>query len=458
MTKLKKLPPHPKKHHLPFRPIHVALFLAGLLIGLLGTYRGGYIQPREFDVNESTPAVVKIYHLVCGTLKYQGQAYGENTCDAAVGTGFLISKDGYIATSGHVVVHHAADIMARELQANPFLLNKFAADAKFALNPAKGESNESAFLRKLYDLSEEQLKLENRREIILAALSDRPLIVDEDNPQKVFELPDSDYIKKAEVVATDYASQDLLTLNSTSNEGFSAHDVALLKINAREAPVLALGDAAKVHQNDPITLVGFPYDADNQLTANNIITPSVTNGNISSIRTTSGKISRLFQSDADASQGNSGGPALNQKGQVIGIVTYRFKDDEAANAAKSYIREVNDLKELLKSRSIVLRTDSKATDHWQKGLELAGQNKYSQAVEQYRLTLQEYPAHRLARSYITQAEEAIKEGQDVKDPPYTLLITIGAIIGGVSMIIVSAVLISHHRLQHHRYKKSIRSV
>lgn len=448
-----KLPPHPKKHHLAFRPVHIVLFLLGLAVGLLGTYRGGYIETSEFDVNQATPGVVKIYHIVCGTLQYQGESYGKNTCDIATGSGFLISKDGYVATNGHVVVHDAADVMAKELQSNPFLLSKLTADAKFKLYPAEGESNESAFLSKLYELPEDQLKLADRREVIFVALSDRPLVVKQDSISSVFDKSDSDYIKKAEVIATDYAAQDLLALNSKSSDGFSAYDVALLKINTSQAPVLPLGEADKVNQNDPVSLIGFPQDADNQLTANNIIAPSVTNGHISSIRATTGKISRLFQSDADASQGNSGGPALNENGEVIGIVTYRFKDDEAANAAKSYIREVNDLKQLLKSRSIALRADSQTTVYWKKGLELASQNKYSEAIEQYKLALQEYPAHRLARTYIGQAEAAIKEGKDVKDPPYLLLITLGAIIGGSVMVISAAVLISHHRLQHQRYKK-----
>jgi len=452
MSKKIKLPEHPKKHHLPFRPVHIAILLLGILIGLAGSYRGGYIQPREFDVNQATPGVVKIYHIVCGTLNYQGQDYGDDTCDAAVGSGFLISSDGYVATSGHVVVQDAADVLAKELQDNPFLLNQFAASAKFDLKPNQGESNESAFLRRLYELPEEQLKLENRREAIFVAISDRPLVLDQAEPKKVFDQPDTDFIKKAEVVATDYAAQDILAINSKNNDGFSAHDVALLKINTRNAPALALGDASNVNQNDPVTLVGFPADADNQLTANNIITPSITGGNVSSIRATSGKISRLFQSDADASQGNSGGPALNKDGEVIGIVTYRFKDDEVANAAKSYIREINDLQQLLSSRSIALRTDSLANQYWQTGLELASQNKHSQAIEQYKLALKEYPAHRLARSYINQAEQAIKDGKDVKEPPYALILTLGAIILGSTMIIVSAVLISHHRLQHHRYK------
>ena len=364
-----KLPPHPKKHHLPFRAIHIVLFLLGLIVGLMGTYRGGYIQTPDFDVNQASPSVVKIYNIVCGTLKYQDQTYGGDSCDLSTGSGFLVSNDGYVATSGHVVVHDAADVLARELQSRPVLLNSFTANAKFPLNPSRGESNESAFLRKLYDLPEDQLKLENRREVILVALSDRPLNVGQDNLKDFLNQADTDFIKNAEVVATDYATQDLLAVNSKNNDGFSSNDVALLKINTRQAPALLLGDADKVNQNDSISLIGFPSDADNQLTANNVITPSVTNGNVSSIRTTSGKISRLFQSDADASGGNSGGPALEKNGEVIGIVTYRFKDNEVANAAKSYIREINDLKTLLKNSSIILRTESNTDEYWQEGTE-----------------------------------------------------------------------------------------
>lgn len=448
------LPPHPKHHHKPFRFRHLGLFFVGLMIGIFGTYRGGYVEKPSFDINRHSPAVVKIFHVICGTINYQGQTDSQETCSGSSGSGFLISSDGYIATSGHVVVHGAPDLLSNKLQENPRLLNQFAAEAKLRLKPEKGESRESAFLKTLYRLPETELKLENKREKIFVALGDKPLVIDENDSANIFDKPDDNYIKSAQMVANDYAPEDILNINSNSREGFSANDVALLKINVEQAPTIMLGDANKVNQNDEITLVGFPKDADNQLTTNDIISPSVTNGTISSIRTTTGQAARLFQSDADASEGSSGGPAINQNGEAIGIVTYRFKDKEATNAAKSYIRAIDDLKDLLASRSIVLRTESKTNQVWSDGLELAAHSKYAKAIENYRSVLKFYPPHRLANSYIDQAKVAISEGKDVKDPPYLVFITLGAIVLGGFAVALAAVLISRHRLHHHRYKKS----
>lgn len=449
------MPAHPKKHHKPFRLRHVGLFLAGLTVGVFGFQRGGYIENRPFDINSATPGVVKIYHVVCGTLTYAEQNYSKDLCESASGSGMIISKDGYVATNGHVVSVDAPGLMSKELAAQPWLLSRFSTKPGIDLTPAAGESREMAFLKKLYELPKDRLSLENRREVTYVALSDRPLMGDAENLKQLFDLPDTNFIKKADIIASDYSAKDMLPLEYGGSEGFSARDVAVLKINTREAPLIRLGDGNKINQNEPITLVGFPIDADNQLTANNIITPTVTNGNISSIRTTNGKISRLFQTDADASQGNSGGPALNKNGEAIGIVTYRFKDRTSANAAKSYVREINDLKELLTAKSIKLKTDSTALAHWEEGLELAAESKYSAAIQKYKLALEAYPAHRLARTYITQAETAIKEGKDVKEPPYTLLLTVGAIVIGGGTIILSALLMARHHAYHRRYKRTV---
>lgn len=407
----------------------------------------------SFDVNQVSPAVVKIYHYVCGVLVINDIKQGQDACDGGAGSGFLISTDGYIATSGHVVSLEAADILVGQLLNNPAFLTEFTTAAGLTVQQRARTDIVASVLAKIYDLPSENLRIENKREITFASLGDRPLnSKSQEDIEQLFELPDSDHIKRAEVTAISYEPKDLLVIEHDAQQGFSASDVALIKVNASNAPFIKLADSASLQQNDPVLLVGFPADAENQLTANSTISPSVTNGTISSIRKAAGSTSLLFQTDADASEGSSGGPAIDQHGEAFGIVTYRFKGGSEANAAKSYIRDIADLQELIASKKLSLTTDSSVQSGWNKGLDLFQEQKYSKAITEFHAVLKDYPAHRLADRYIEQAQQAIREGKDKKDPPYLLIGIITGGIGGLMAAIIAIRLILVHRREHLSYK------
>jgi S1-C subfamily serine protease len=78
-----------------------------------------------------------------------------------------------------------------------------------------------------------------------------------------------------------------------------------------------LGSTAELAPGDHVAAVGFPFG----------IGPSVSAGVVSGLnreyRTPEGQrlLTRLIQFDAAANPGNSGGPLVNQQGEVVGIVT-----------------------------------------------------------------------------------------------------------------------------------------
>jgi serine protease Do len=449
------LPAHPKKLHKPFRWRHLALFIAGVAFGVFSTYRGGYLEEQKFDINSVSPATVKIYRFVCGVLVIENQRVGNDVCDASVGTGFLISSDGYIATNGHVVTQEAADILINELRNNPALFQQYALNSGLTLEQAYDPRNVNKFLADIYDKSPSSLRLDNRREGIMVALGDRPVIIkNQSDIRALLNKPDTDCIKNAKVVATDYKAKDLLIIEQPeNNEGFSASDLAILKINAINTPFINLADTSTLQQNDSLSLIGFPADAENQLTSNSTISPSVTNGSVSSLRIANGSASRLIQTDADASQGSSGGPAINGFGEAIGITTYRFKDNNQANAAKSYVRDISDLKDLLSRNKISLNTLGSTQTSWEEGLRLAQQNKYSKAIEKYQEVLNAYPAHRLVNIYGVQAQKAVDAGRDYKDPK-NLIITVGAgVIASIGLVSATTLILRHHK-NHRHYKRA----
>ena len=90
-------------------------------------------------------------------------------------------------------------------------------------------------------------------------------------------------------------------------------DLALLKISASDLPIAELGDSSEeaLRKGEQVFAFGFPLE----------FTESVTfTGGVLSARQVVGGVAYL-QTDAQIHPGNSGGPLVNNKGQVIGINT-----------------------------------------------------------------------------------------------------------------------------------------
>jgi serine protease Do len=90
-----------------------------------------------------------------------------------------------------------------------------------------------------------------------------------------------------------------------------ATDIAVLRIEAANIEPLSLGDSDELRVGQQVFAVGNPYGLEE----------SVTRGIISAKgrQTTSDSAIEHIQHDAAVNQGNSGGPLLNVRGEIIGI-------------------------------------------------------------------------------------------------------------------------------------------
>jgi S1-C subfamily serine protease len=410
---------------------------------------------QKYIADAVSPAVVKIYHIVCGVLVYQGRVLTNDTCNGSTGSGFIVSSDGYIATNGHVVVYGAQDFLANALIANNTLFAQYLKSTKLSDIQIKEimsrpELTASA-IAKIYDLSDSELSFSNKREITVVALGTTPLeLKDEAAAKKIVDSFDStDTLKRANIVGFDYASKDQFAVVANPDKGFSASDVALLKVDAINLPILRLSSDS-VTQNQKISVYGFPGDADNELTDNTSLGVTVTDGSINSIRDAAGGESQLYQSDVDASHGSSGGPAVDEHGKVIGLLTYRYSSGDNADATKSYIRDITDFKKLVKNKDVILNTDSKTQTAWEHGLDLYSKQHYSAALPVFKEVEQLYPAHRLAGRYVDLSKQAIEDGKDIKEPSVVLLMLgAGAGLGGIALAVI---LISKQHGKHKVYR------
>lgn len=413
------------------------------------------VVDQKYVADLVSPAVVKVYHVICGTLVYNNNAISEDTCNGMTGSGFLVTEDGYIATNGHVVVYGAKDMLVNALLSNELLLEQFLSGTTLSSTQVEEIMSRpdltASAVSGIYDLSDAELRLVNQREITIVATGETPLNIQDAAALKeiVDNFKPSRDLKQATIIGYDYSAKDQLTVVSDPEEGFSASDVALLKISTQNAPVIKIG-SDPITQNQDITVLGFPSDADNELTDNTVLGVTVTGGSISSIRDAAGSASKLYQSDVDASHGNSGGPAIDDSGKAFGLLTYRFSSGEDSDAAKSYIRDITDFVNLAKSKNVTPSGNSTTQDAWQRGLALYSKQHYSEAIVQFKKVNQAYPSHRLVSTYIDLSQQAINQGKDIKDPPMLLLLLgIGAGLGGLGAAVV---LIARHHGNHRVYR------
>jgi S1-C subfamily serine protease/rhodanese-related sulfurtransferase len=232
----------------------------------------------------------------------------------AHGSGYLLSPDGYVATNGHVVEPYQRDD-DRELRQD--FIRQAVEEA--CLEPGLPAERRAAALKQLYPAVAAGAAVELTKTLTVVLAN-----------REQFE---------AEVRAYSPAPGGSRgRVSSASGELMQAgKDVAILKIEGRNLPILRQADSDRVRVGDPIAILGFPavvmqHSFLDQRTALEV---SATSGVVSSLkRDASG--TPLIQTDAAASWGNSGGPAVNARGEVVGMMTFVSLTEDQTQAVQGF--------------------------------------------------------------------------------------------------------------------------
>nr|WP_240933340.1 DegQ family serine endoprotease [Diaphorobacter sp. HDW4B] len=86
-------------------------------------------------------------------------------------------------------------------------------------------------------------------------------------------------------------------------------DVAVVKIDATGLPAVKVGDVNRLKVGEWVIAIGSPFGLDNTVTA----------GIVSAKQRDTGDYLPLIQTDVAVNPGNSGGPLINMRGEVVGI-------------------------------------------------------------------------------------------------------------------------------------------
>jgi serine protease Do len=232
------------------------------------------------------PSVVRVVGVYEVTFQVAGREMKQYL--GGTGSGFFVSGDGYIATNAHVVKVIKEGEQAAKDGALQQLLREL--DRDYATELSRMSRTE---LVQLVDEIKKTAKATPTAQVI---------------------LPDGtklDYIIKA--------------YGAPIGQG---KDVSIIKVETTNAPNLTVGDSDFVTVQDHLIAIGYPGAADmtGLLDTKSLLEASITEGSVSAIkRTTDGE--PVLQVQVPITHGNSGGPAINDKGEVVGLTTFGSKEE-----------------------------------------------------------------------------------------------------------------------------------
>jgi serine protease Do len=142
-------------------------------------------------------------------------------------------------------------------------------------------------------------------------------------------MPNSKRLMKARIIGI-YPERDIALIQ------IDEADVAFVKEKLGAIPFLSFGDSdLDISLADEVVAIGYPLGQEESI--------KITKGIISGRQTING--SQLIQTDTPINQGNSGGPLVNRKGEVIGVNSCGFHARDAQNI--NYAIPSNDVLKVL---------------------------------------------------------------------------------------------------------------
>ena len=401
------------------------------------------------------PAVVKIYNVYCEDIYYDGELALRNVCSGGTGSGFFINSNGHIATNGHVIVSEPKDLLIYTAFRYYILGSAKVVDilaSKAGITAADLPSGDTktridALFNLFYGIDDSHFTTQNSVVNLLVSLGkDQPdvkeLVKSTTNRQ---EYPEQSTIKRASIVGKDYRYVDGIAK-------FYNSDVAIIKVDGDNYPVTKLGAITGLMQGANLNILGYPGNASNNgIVDSTQSTVTLTSGKVSSIKNALGSDKKLIETDTTIGHGNSGGPAFNDGGEVMGVSTYTAA--RTGDGTYNYVRDIKDLIDLASAKSVTISKDSKTQAEWEKALALFNKAHYSAALKPLNNVKKLYAAHPRVEEFIAAANDNIKAGKDVKDFPIVLVIAGSTVLLAGAGIAV--VMIVRHKKAHNVYKTHV---
>jgi serine protease Do len=240
-------------------------------------------------------------------LKPGSETFSDAMQVTSSGSGFIVTPDGYMVTNAHVVATDDSEVQGM-----------FVDGALQKLIPADLQTLQDT-LKSVQLSAAEQTQYQNAvKAYYMQDMKMTPWNPPQVTAQIGIAIPGLSTLTKA--VPADVKQVGVIT---------PGKDVAILKIEQTNLPTVPVGDDTKLQVGDKIFIIGYPAAADMGVAAAGS-EASMTSGEVSARQTMPGGW-QAIQTDAAINHGNSGGPAFNDSGQVIGLATFGATNAQNVN-------------------------------------------------------------------------------------------------------------------------------
>lgn len=281
-------------------------------------------------------------------------------------TGSFVSSDGYISTAGHCVETAPGSTLWEDAIVK--VIKGYVDDGKLTVAKANALLREAASLWKVEGES----------------AGSQPTI-------SVTVLHGTGVVGKQALEGAPAKVVDVAT--------FDDGDVALIKVDTTNAPVLLLGTDDDVNIGTPVVSVGYPQARDQFVDPT--LTPSFKDGQISSKTTREGQRVPVYETSAALSPGMSGGPTVVLDGRMIGVNSFTLLGTDGLY----FISPVSLVKEQL-NRADVKNELGPADLAYRAGIEAYFAGDYPQAIAKFDEVLGLAPSNLWAQDFKLRAAEA----------------------------------------------------
>ncbi len=314
---------------------------------------------------------------------------------AGIGSGFIVNPTGTIVTASHVVDPDPQEMRAEAVVA------AFTPDRRAARTPAQVQDVRAAQLR--------------CAQAITCQFSIRPVVK----------------------VHTGFAIGRERALSSLParilhRTGFNSTDVAVIQVVETSLPTVPLAETSEgLREGQPIAAVGYPNSAlrsrDSALTE-----PRSRPGQVDRVGTQDA--TREIEINADIERGMSGGPVVNESGEVIGLVSATLLQTDGEAGGK-IVRTVDDIRAALSE--VGTQASRGAIDTaFTAGMDKFWRSEFTDSQPDLRTVLDLQPGHIQARNTLN---IAVRDAGTATDESPSLEDDSGFPWWGIALIVLAAI-------------------
>ena len=338
----------------------------------------------ELAANLGLPATVFIVTGLVSTVRYPTDTgfYDLETTVAAVGSGFFVNSEGYVVTNGHVVWCMTHSNYREDLVTKQQILAGAAIDYLLQFEPNADEAR-IQFMTKWF--------IDN------AVIRDSIRLI---------------YVILGSFQAGEIAAKGKLAKVIGNPSPMIERDLAILKVDMSNTPSLVVGDSDSLRVGEEVYVIGYPgvVSFSPILSGSTMLSPSLTRGIFSGRKETIFNTPTL-QTDAMMTHGNSGGPALNAKGEVIGVANMGSISEAGQEVAGfNFLVPSNLIMNYLNENGV----DNKGgtvDETYRRGLGYYFAGAYASAIADFEAAKRMFPFHWHADELIVDSQSALDRGE-----------------------------------------------